>query len=84
MNKNLEVACPHCKKKFNYFDSTFRPFCCERCKMVDLGHWLNETYRMPVKNNPEGLPETNNDKNFGDEEIENDKAPQSEEEDENY
>jgi endogenous inhibitor of DNA gyrase (YacG/DUF329 family) len=24
----------------------FRPFCSERCKLVDLGRWLNEEYRI--------------------------------------
>jgi endogenous inhibitor of DNA gyrase (YacG/DUF329 family) len=24
----------------------FRPFCSERCKMVDLGKWLNEEYKI--------------------------------------
>ena len=26
----------------------FRPFCSERCKMIDLGAWATESYRMPV------------------------------------
>jgi endogenous inhibitor of DNA gyrase (YacG/DUF329 family) len=25
----------------------FRPFCSERCKMIDLGNWLGERYRIP-------------------------------------
>lgn len=49
--RKLEVKCPHCKKKFNYYDSEFRPFCCERCKMIDMGHWWNESYTVPVKGN---------------------------------
>lgn len=24
------------------------PFCCPRCKTVDLGKWMNEEYRIPV------------------------------------
>jgi len=24
------------------------PFCSPRCKLVDLGKWLNEDYRVPV------------------------------------
>ena len=27
----------------------FFPFCSERCQLVDLGRWFNETYRVPVK-----------------------------------
>lgn len=47
--KKLEVTCPHCKKKFNYYDSSFRPFCSEKCRLIDLGQWLNESYTVPVQ-----------------------------------
>jgi hypothetical protein len=30
-------------------ESPFRPFCCERCKMIDLGAWANEDYRVALK-----------------------------------
>lgn len=46
--KKLTVACPKCKKKFSYFESKFRPFCTEKCKMVDLGHWIEGDYSVPV------------------------------------
>ena len=45
--KKVGVICPHCKKKFNYYDSDHRPFCSERCKQIDLGHWLEESYNIP-------------------------------------
>jgi endogenous inhibitor of DNA gyrase (YacG/DUF329 family) len=47
--KQLEVECPSCKKKFNYYSSTFRPFCCEKCRLIDLGQWLTESYSVPVQ-----------------------------------
>lgn len=47
--KKLEVTCPTCKKKFNYYASDFRPFCSERCRLIDLGQWLNESYSVPVE-----------------------------------
>jgi endogenous inhibitor of DNA gyrase (YacG/DUF329 family) len=47
--KQLEVECPNCKKKFNYYSSTFRPFCCEKCRLIDLGQWLTESYTVPVQ-----------------------------------
>jgi uncharacterized protein len=47
--KKLEVTCPTCKKKFNYYSSNFRPFCCERCRLIDLGQWLTESYSVPVE-----------------------------------
>ncbi|MFT6068232.1 MAG: endogenous inhibitor of DNA gyrase (YacG/DUF329 family) [Bacteriovoracaceae bacterium] len=49
MKKNLEVKCPHCEKKFNYYEGKFRPFCTERCQMIDLGHWFDESYAVPTK-----------------------------------
>jgi endogenous inhibitor of DNA gyrase (YacG/DUF329 family) len=54
--KTLTVTCPRCKKKFNYYSSEFRPFCTEKCRLIDLGQWLNETYTVPAqKLNPEEI-----------------------------
>ena len=47
----MEVKCPTCKKKFNYYDSKFRPFCKEKCKMIDLGHWFDESYTVEGRTN---------------------------------
>ena len=47
--KVLNIICPKCKKEFNYYSSEFRPFCCERCRLIDLGQWLNESYTVPVQ-----------------------------------
>jgi endogenous inhibitor of DNA gyrase (YacG/DUF329 family) len=44
---NPEVICPICKKKFPYYSSPFRPFCAEQCRLLDLGHWLSESYAVP-------------------------------------
>lgn len=49
MNKVFKVKCPQCDIIFSYYESEFRPFCCERCKMIDLGHWFEESYRVPTK-----------------------------------
>lgn len=46
--KKLEVKCPTCEKKFNYYDSEFRPFCCDKCRLIDLGQWFNESYTVPA------------------------------------
>lgn len=46
--KVLNVDCPRCKKKFNYYSSDFRPFCSEKCRLIDLGQWLNESYTVPA------------------------------------
>ncbi len=49
MDKSLMVTCPHCKKT-SAWDSKnpHRPFCCERCKMIDLGKWANGEYRVEI------------------------------------
>lgn len=44
----LEVACPTCGKSVAWTtDNRWRPFCCERCKLIDLGEWLSEEKRIP-------------------------------------
>jgi uncharacterized protein len=46
--KTKQVACPTCKKLAIYdTNNPYRPFCSERCKMIDLGDWANENYRIP-------------------------------------
>jgi hypothetical protein len=55
-NKPRLVTCPSCKKQSEYSSTNlFRPFCSERCKMIDLGDWANETYKIPVNTPIEGL-----------------------------
>lgn len=44
-----KVQCPICGKKIEWSEkNTFRPFCCERCKQIDLGAWADEKYTVPV------------------------------------
>lgn len=44
------VNCPRCGTPVLWgTESPFRPFCSERCKMIDLGAWANEQYRVVVK-----------------------------------
>jgi uncharacterized protein len=43
------VNCPLCGTAVPWdTPSPFRPFCSERCKMIDLGAWATEAYRIPV------------------------------------
>lgn len=56
--KVLKVVCPTCKKTFNYYDSQFRPFCNEKCRLSDLGMWLTESYTVPVEKLTEDEAET--------------------------
>jgi endogenous inhibitor of DNA gyrase (YacG/DUF329 family) len=47
MNKKvLKVKCPRCQKEFSYYDSKFRPFCTDRCKLIDMGQWLDNSFTI--------------------------------------
>jgi endogenous inhibitor of DNA gyrase (YacG/DUF329 family) len=47
-NKILLVTCPTCKKSVPWTsEQPFKPFCCERCKLIDLGEWAMEEKRIP-------------------------------------
>lgn len=44
------VACPTCREKSEFSPTNrWRPFCSERCKLIDLGAWANEEYRVAGK-----------------------------------
>lgn len=43
------MKCPTCNKRVEWVDNPFRPFCSERCKLIDLGRWVSEEYRVPGK-----------------------------------
>ena len=43
------VKCPQCGATVPWsVGSTWRPFCSERCKMLDFGAWASEAYRVPA------------------------------------
>lgn len=47
------VACPTCGKPVQWRpESRFRPFCSERCKLIDLGEWAAERYRVSAEGDP--------------------------------
>jgi len=42
------VICPQCKKRMQYTTTNaHRPFCSERCRLIDFGAWVNEEHRVP-------------------------------------
>ena len=41
------MKCPLCRTETEWQNNPYRPFCSERCKMIDLDHWLSERYRIP-------------------------------------
>ena len=44
-----EIKCPQCGKLVRWQDNPDRPFCSERCRLVDLGRWADESYRIAGK-----------------------------------
>jgi len=42
-----QILCPQCKNTTVFSsENPYRPFCSERCKLIDLGKWADETYRV--------------------------------------
>lgn len=46
------MNCPTCNKPIAWQDNPDRPFCSERCKLIDFGRWANEEYRVPTESAP--------------------------------
>ncbi len=41
------MKCPICRKEVP-FGAPEMPFCSERCRLIDLGKWADEEYRIPA------------------------------------
>jgi endogenous inhibitor of DNA gyrase (YacG/DUF329 family) len=49
------VKCPTCKRPVPWSaDSVYRPFCSDRCRLIDLGAWLTEQHKIPDQAAAEG------------------------------
>lgn len=44
-----KVKCPTCKKETEYTGNEFRPFCSERCKLLDFGDWADGKFSLPTQ-----------------------------------
>jgi len=48
MNKPTIVSCPTCHKTIEWSEEAkWRPFCCHRCRLIDLGEWVDGNRRIP-------------------------------------
>jgi hypothetical protein len=48
-NENLTTNCPNCGQQVQYVpggQDGYFPFCSRRCKLIDLGKWLEEEHRI--------------------------------------
>jgi uncharacterized protein len=45
-----KISCPKCGQLTVFSESNpFRPFCSERCRLLDLGQWADEAYKIPTQ-----------------------------------
>lgn len=52
--KKRLVPCPNCRTLTEFStENKFRPFCSERCKLIDLGLWANEEYKIATTDIPD-------------------------------
>jgi uncharacterized protein len=42
------IKCPICGKPTTWKDNQYRPFCSERCRVIDLGNWSSENYHVSI------------------------------------
>ena len=54
------IKCPICGRENDFFAEPMGPFCSSRCKMVDLGQWFGENYRISEPLRPDHLEEYEN------------------------
>ena len=55
MNRILPTKCPTCRKAGNWHEGRYAPFCSHRCKLIDLGGWLDEKHVIATPLRPEHL-----------------------------
>jgi uncharacterized protein len=46
------VKCPTCGRELDWATAPARPFCSERCRLIDLGAWLSEQRSIPGESGP--------------------------------
>jgi len=48
MNNQHKIVCPTCSQKNTWRpENVFKPFCSDRCKLIDLGEWASEGRKIP-------------------------------------
>jgi endogenous inhibitor of DNA gyrase (YacG/DUF329 family) len=57
MSKPAIVKCPICGKDNEFFAEPTGPFCSRQCKLVDLGKWFNEEYKVSEPLRPDHFAE---------------------------
>lgn len=58
--KNIQVRCPKCGKRGCWLGQGYAPFCSERCKLIDMGQWFDESFRISEPLRPDHFSEFEN------------------------
>jgi uncharacterized protein len=53
MENSMIVRCPACGRRGTWLAGAYKPFCSERCKLVDMGKWFEGEYRISEPLRPE-------------------------------
>lgn len=56
-NGDARAAAPRCPICGKPADPSTRPFCSRRCKLIDLGRWIEGAYRIPSEEPPDTDPD---------------------------
>ena len=57
MAASLQVLCPTCRKRGPWLDGASKPFCSERCRLIDLGAWVDGKYSISEPLRPDHFAE---------------------------
>ena len=49
----MKIKCPICRNMTTWEENPNRPFCSERCRLIDLGAWASGEYIIPGKREEE-------------------------------
>ena len=50
------MSCSTCGRRFFLDETPTPPFCSERCQLIDLGRWLDESIGVPFEGDAEDTP----------------------------
>ncbi|MBW2038850.1 MAG: DNA gyrase inhibitor YacG [Deltaproteobacteria bacterium] len=52
VEEKVRARCPRCGKLVRWEGNPYRPFCSQRCKLIDLGKWIDEEYHLDGEESP--------------------------------
>jgi endogenous inhibitor of DNA gyrase (YacG/DUF329 family) len=64
-----KVKCPACRSDAIWEGNPHRPFCSERCQLIDLGAWTTERYRIPTEESALNIEDDEDDEDDGEKSL---------------